>query len=210
VGVIPAAVPLELLLARTDTAAVAVANAAAYPTGVAFTLLVRVRSIDSLAFLLSELVNGHLLRPHPGVTPASSQIFQANRLRFGVAFSDGRAATNLTRFSGHRGPDAEDAPSISLTSTGGLGGEMSYEQRWWLWPLPPPGTVGFVCEWPGMGIPESRREIEANILLEATARAIELWPGNPVPQTFTTGETTSSVVLSSFETIPPKAPPEHP
>src|SRR5256885_6760927 len=53
--------------------------------------------------------------------------------------------------------------------------------RYWVWPLPPPGPVAFVCEWPAFGIPESRAELHARLILDAAARAVELWPEDGDP-----------------------------
>ena len=36
-------------------------------------------------------------------------------------------------------------------------------------------TLGFVCEWPGRGIAESRAEIDAGMILEAAGRAMSFW-----------------------------------
>jgi hypothetical protein len=36
-------------------------------------------------------------------------------------------------------------------------------------------TLGFVCEWPGRGIAESRAELDAASILEAAGRAVTLW-----------------------------------
>jgi len=48
--------------------------------------------------------------------------------------------------------------------------------RFWLWPLPPPGPLAFVCEWPKKGIGERRVDIDASVVLDAAARAEPLWP----------------------------------
>jgi hypothetical protein len=48
--------------------------------------------------------------------------------------------------------------------------------RYWVWPLPPPGPVEFVCEWPLHGIAESRGALDAQLIVDAAARAIPLWP----------------------------------
>jgi hypothetical protein len=54
-----------------------------------------------------------------------------------------------------------------------------------VWPLPPAGTLAFVCEWPLRGIVETRAEIDAAPILEAAGRAEVLWPedrgGNDQP-----------------------------
>ena len=46
----------------------------------------------------------------------------------------------------------------------------------WLWPLPPPGPLTFVVEWPALGIAETRAETDATAVVEAAASAAPLWP----------------------------------
>lgn len=194
---IPGSAPLELVIAHTGSAAVAVSGAAVYPTGLTFSLVVRVRSLSAQVRPLDELLMGVRRRG-----PSQAQ----DLLRFGVAFSDGRVATNVYGSRGPAGPDFDQAPSISLAPTGGSGGDLSYEARWWLWPLPSPGALTFVCEWPLMGIPESTREIDAAPILEAAARAIELWPGDLTAEGDTTSSTTSTLLVLQSEEEPPAAP----
>ncbi len=59
---------------------------------------------------------------------------------------------------------------------GGRGGERRWEQDFWVWPLPPPGPLAFVCEWPAYRIALSRVEIEADLLRTAAADAPAIWP----------------------------------
>ena len=49
-------------------------------------------------------------------------------------------------------------------------------ERYWVSPLPPPGPLAFASEWPAFGIPESRAEVDARLLLDAAGDSIELWP----------------------------------
>jgi hypothetical protein len=51
----------------------------------------------------------------------------------------------------------------------------------WVWGLPPPGQLAFVCEWPARNIPETRVEIEAGLVLEAASRAVPIWPDQAPP-----------------------------
>jgi hypothetical protein len=60
---------------------------------------------------------------------------------------------------------------------GGGGGDRRFDMRFWLWPLPPPGPLAFVVEWPAEGVELTRRAIDVAELLEAATRAEELWPG---------------------------------
>jgi hypothetical protein len=44
-----------------------------------------------------------------------------------------------------------------------------------VWPLPPPGTVGLLCEWPSEGIELSRIDVDGAAILEAAARVETIW-----------------------------------
>jgi len=91
--------------------------------------------------------------------------------RFGVQVSDGAKATNLG------GPAVFDGAPAGpvLMQGGGGGGGHSWHSDFWLWPLPPPGPLAFVCEWPSEGIELTRTEIDAALLPEAAAQAETLW-----------------------------------
>jgi hypothetical protein len=74
-----------------------------------------------------------------------------------------------------------------------------------MWPLPPPGPLSFVCEWPAAGIPLTRAQIDAQALIDASARAQEIFPNQPDD---TLGWHSSSAV-SQF-VVPAKDPPAPP
>src|SRR2546430_3515945 len=90
------------------------------------------------------------------------------------------AARRCWPSSGCPPPDAEPTGPV-LFPDGGGGGGRRYDMRYWVWPLPPPGPVAFVCEWPAFGIPESRAELDARPILDAAARALGLWPEDGDP-----------------------------
>jgi hypothetical protein len=90
-----------------------------------------------------------------------------------IGFADGRKASNLGRRPFTDGE--EPAPPV-LTQGGGGGGGQIWDMEQWVWPLPPPGPLAFVCEWPARGIVESRTEIDARSILQAAERAVTLWP----------------------------------
>jgi hypothetical protein len=149
------------VLARRPDAAIAIGGLAAYPNGFSFTLVVVLRREDRRNQLLH-----HAFHRDYGEPPAP-EFF-----RLGVRFADGGTATNLGNW-----PPFGDEPTAPMLSTeGGGGGGRRYDMTYWVWPLPPPGPVTFVCEWPAGGIAESRVEIDGQLILDAAGRAVELWP----------------------------------
>jgi hypothetical protein len=153
---------LEIVLAANERAAVFIGRCAVYPTG--FELEVRVLAGRETEELDPSL-NGIYRRP--GRTSSYETM-----LRFGIAFADGGKATNV---GGRRhGPGEPNGPVLSGQGGGGGGGR--WHQDFWVWPLPPPGALGFVCEWPAAGIALTRVNVDAELLLAAAARARVVFP----------------------------------
>ncbi|HEX4036366.1 MAG TPA: hypothetical protein VHX66_18145 [Solirubrobacteraceae bacterium] len=158
----PGVVALELVLARTAAVAVCVTRVAAYPTG--FELEVVSFAPDG-GEDLDPFFMARRRRPSGGDDDA---------LRFGVQFSDGERATNL---GSHRPPGLGGEPQGPiLTSHGGGGGGGHWRQHFWIWPLPPPGPLALVCEWPAVSLPLTRHELDAQPIIAAASRAREIFP----------------------------------
>lgn len=156
------ALDLAIVLARTDDAAVCLGQFAAYPNGFEFTLTI----------VLRDPATGACRRPtHRFELPGPS--IPDDFLRFGLLFSDGKTATNLDMTS--LGEDGEPSKPV-LNPEGGGGSDSRYDLQHWVWPLPPPGRLAFVCAWPVEHIAESRVEIDAEQIRQAATRAIKLWP----------------------------------
>jgi hypothetical protein len=160
---------LRLVLARTDDVAVAVVDAVAFTTGVALRLVSARRQPghDDPFELQHHFM--HRVRPGTDLPP--------ELLRFGVEFSDGRKATSLgsgpwASFS--LGGDEEPEGPLLLPEGGG-GSDDRWEQEFWLWPLPAPGPLAFVVEWPAEGIELTRQEVDSAPILEAAGRSEALW-----------------------------------
>ena len=166
-NVLGVAVPLELLVARSEDAVVVVRNVVAYPTGVNFVLDVRRRSANMMDDPLGI---------HAGFRGVPAD--RDTALRFGVGLSDGSKATADGR---PPWPEGDDVRAPVLMSRGGGGGGTRWEMGYWLWPLPPDGPLAFVAEWPAEGIPETRTEMEAGLLREAAGRSETLWEENAGP-----------------------------
>jgi hypothetical protein len=164
--VVPGVTPVELLLARTEQRAIGLTGIRAYPNGFAFTLSVRLRQVVAGEQTSFGMFGGN-------VDPSGE--FADYYLRFGVQFADGRRATNLRRHL--RGLEAEEARPPLLSGMGGEGRDgRVWDHDYWVWGLPPPGPLAFVCEWPARGIGESRVQVDARLVLDAAERAVPIWP----------------------------------
>jgi hypothetical protein len=164
-NVLPGVVPAELIVAETDQTVVAVTALCVYPTGIGFTLSLRLRHLSSRERWRYASLFGYGL---PEGEPLPDEL-----VRFGVQFADGRKATNLDR----RPPADSEPEGPVLIEQGGSGyGSPAWDTEEWLWPLPPPGPLTFVCEWPGRGIGLSRAEVDGDAIRQAAARAVTLWP----------------------------------
>ena len=160
-GVLPTPVAIRLVLARTDEVAIGVIGLWAFPTG--FDFLVSVQ--------LKEAV--------PGTSAASflgaldGEPLDGEFLRLGVQFSTGGKAAN-TELRATREQSSNVAGPIMKVRIGGAG-LLSRDWKYWISPLPPPGPLAFVCEWPAFGVAESRTEIDAQLLLDAASQSVDLW-----------------------------------
>jgi hypothetical protein len=147
-------------LARTDTDAILVSSLRAYPTG--------------LEFLLSA-------RPHPDQLhqrhhdPDQPPIFGYRDLWLELRFADGQTVSTDPR-SWPRTFETHQPDPPFLYYHGGGGSERGWHSRHWLWGLPLPGPLAFVCTWPVGQLQGSGVEIDASLVLEAADRAVPVWP----------------------------------
>lgn len=154
-------VPIRLLLAKTDTLALAVSNVVAYSTGFGLRLVVKLHHD-------AKDVDPHRMMMQFRGGPIGGG---EDRLRFGIEFSDGRKATNLTP----RRP-LEEPPPINLWMGGGGGGSS---QGWscahWVYRLPPEGPITIACAWPHFELPERSVRFDAAPIIEAAMQVEQLW-----------------------------------
>jgi hypothetical protein len=160
-GVVPGIVPVELLLARTDTDAVLVTDLRAYPTGVDFALTVTPRPGQP--------------NPRHRDPDRPRRHFRYYDLGLELRFSDGQTIGNRPRYW-PRTVETEQPDPPLLYCHGGGGSERGWRSRHWLWGLPPPGPLAFVCTWPAAQLPAPGVEIDARLVLEAADRAVPVWP----------------------------------
>lgn len=162
---IPVAVPLNVVLARTDDIALALLGLQVYTTGLSFDLALRARSGPD-ARALNEILFDH--------GPLTAGGFM-----LGVELADGRRQSNVP------GPDSGDDPrprsdtDIVLHPGGGGGGDRAVDQSWWLSPLPPEGPVTFVVRCGALGIEETATVVDATVIGRAAVDVVTLWPWTP-------------------------------
>ena len=163
----------DLLLARSESGAVYVAYLDAYPDG----FEVEVSATTTVGY--QEFArDGDASRPdlfgrHWPMVGERRDTLPPELLRVGVRFADGRTATNV---SGHDSPAGGPVMwSLRGGGRGGAGGS-SFHQGYWISPLPPPGPVEIVCEWPAVGIPLARHTLDAQRIRDAAGRARAMFP----------------------------------
>jgi hypothetical protein len=161
-------VPHSAVIARSNQALVALAGFHVYSNGVEILLMLR-----TLSEFVFDDPTGFRELMRRRIDPTNDSL-PDTIFRFGVEFSDGRRATSLD--SNWWGPDwqTKTPPSIHLGMTGGGGGSV-FDWQAWLWPLPPPGVLAFVCEYPQAAIAQTRYEVEGAPILEAARQSIKLW-----------------------------------
>ena len=173
--------PIRLLLARSDSAAVAVTEFVAYRNGFEIAVSLRLRSAESPVGK-SGIIPG-MPGFMPGVSgfvdrsPESDRPIPPDVFRFGVQFSDGRRGMTFGEPIGgqlRRKPDEEPKGPVLVARLFGGGGRRA-DFRYWVWPLPPQGPLTLACEWPVHGIPVSTRDLDSAPILEASAHAELLW-----------------------------------
>lgn len=154
----------SFLLARTPEVVVAVRGITAYSDGLHLSTVVLFadeQKSEDIAYSMNDFSRS------PG------------RFRFGMVFSDGRAATSGTRDA----PVVQgDEPGLVLLSSTTAG--LMWSGEYWLNPLPPAGPLIIGCRWPDRGIPETLVEIDPSPLLAAAATSGPVWgtpTGTPRP-----------------------------
>jgi hypothetical protein len=160
------AVPLRRILFRGDDLAIALIGVVAYSNGLELQVVLRRRELaeepDPMLF--------HMRSRHSRTGELTPEV-----LRFGVEYPDGRKATNL----GNPFPVGNEEPTAPvLMERGGGGGGRSWNFGYWLWPLPPPGPLRVVIEWPVAGVPLTDVELDGDLIASAAAEVDVLWPGD--------------------------------
>jgi hypothetical protein len=149
-----ALVPLNRLLYRDSDTALTIGDVFAYSSGFGYHLGVfrRAEDIADPRDLKQQL---------DGATGSA--------LTLAIEYADGRRASNQDRFRDSR------PPGIYLAVGGDGGSGTSMRLHHWVWPLPSPGVVSFTVSWPTRGIPETRIDLDATPILDASERSLRPW-----------------------------------
>jgi hypothetical protein len=174
--VVPGIVPIDLVLGRSDNAVVVLTEIRAFPAGLEISVAVRVRHADPHRDLAVELLP---FRGHPDVTSFSEQ------LMWGLGFADGRKVTSVDppprgHPPGRPGDERDWMPDHPMLNPRGvhITGSRGVDLIYWLWPLPPAGTVQVVCQWVGEGINQTVHDLDSQPILDAATRAHPFWPAS--------------------------------
>ena len=145
---LPVALPVNLVLARTDDVAVAITRLQVHSAGLSLDLVVRLR--PSAAAARDGRLNELLWRHGPG----------GSGFLLGVGVADGRRTSTVPGGGG----------GVVLVSGGGGGGMSAVDLSWWLHPLPPEGPVAVRCD--ELGVPESLGELDGTAVRRAAERVV--------------------------------------
>lgn len=169
-GAPPGKVVSGVALARSEIAEVHIAYVDAFPEGFEFVVeAITVPGAEGKLLREGEDRFPDIFGRHWPMAGERSDAIPAQLLRVGVQFADGRTATNIT------GHDRPQGGPILWPLTGGSSGGR-FDQGFWVTPLPPPGPVAFVCEWPAAEIPLRRHEVDAQSIFDAADRAQAVFP----------------------------------
>jgi hypothetical protein len=156
------------MILRSPSSVVSLEHLRAYPEGFEFRLCLRSRQLSpGFGF------PGPIGPSPPGGMRRHIVLVADDNLRLGLVFADGTRLTNLSPIVGV-GPD-ESVPQPLLVQHGGGGIGARWDQRYWVFGLPPEGPLTVVVESPARDIPESRVDLRAEDILAAAHRAETLW-----------------------------------
>lgn len=164
---LPGIVPVELIIGRSDQAAVMLTGMRAFATGLAMTLHVRTRVRLRRLDLNDEVFDGPYRHDR-------DDEWRRSRLRWGFEFADGRRATNVDAWPDPATPERTPDHPV-LMGRGGGGDDRTVDRDHWLWPLPPAGAVKVVCQWPQLGIGPTTSQLDADQFVVAATRAQSIW-----------------------------------
>lgn len=156
-GWLGGSVPWRIVLARSEEAYAVLRDFEVFPSGLGFSLVTSFKD---------QQMQRHA---DPGLLGLQ------RTPRFGVVFADGRKAV-----AGPPVTPSETEPNGPILRFGGGGGSGGVRRMgFWLWPLPPPGPLTWVAQWPDQGISEHSVVVDATDVAPAAAQAEQLWLLDP-------------------------------
>jgi hypothetical protein len=163
-GVLPAIVPLELILGQSDAVAVLLPELRVYRTRVEWQLIFVARN-DALAVQ-------HPLPWAEGMPgPPHQREASTPPCELSIRYPDGRHVR--ATMAGNQAPDEQH---LGMSIVSGLGGPGRSVYSFFIEPLPSPGQVVINCEWPAHDIAPTETRVDAAGIIDAADRAIALWP----------------------------------
>ena len=172
-GELPVAMPLGLILARSERGVVAVSHVLVHSSGFKFELVALVRGLSA--------GETHMIFHEQHAGRVVLEELPKGFLRFGIELPDGQRVSNLERpwrratpEQGPSGPVLTQSGSSGTNTSTDTGVEWSF--GYWLWPLPAAGVLRLFCEWPIAEIDLTSVEVDTTPLLEAAANVARLWP----------------------------------
>ena len=171
-NVVPATLVVDGLLVRRPELAVFASDFRVYPFGFGFevSVLRQPRRPGGDDELRTET-------PFRGDRRVRGREAERGRdLRFGVRFADGRSAATGPGLVPPRARVVGSQPEPPLISLrGGHGSNGFWQQMHWVWGLPEKGDLDLVYSWPAEQVPESRLELDGDVLRNAAGHAVVLW-----------------------------------
>lgn len=155
---VPVVVPVTAVLGRGEGIAVVLAGVTAASTGFGLRLGVRLRQPSDEDGLYGQF---------------SGSAAPEQQLLVGLEDAAGRRAST---FDTGRWPPPDDDGALTMTGRGGGGGGRTYDQEYWVSPLPADGPLRLVVRWDARGIPETVTEVDGAAVAAAGRGAVELWP----------------------------------
>ena len=161
---LPGTCDVQSLVARTEGTVITARVMGCYPRGLEFELRAYTAPPDPEAAHERASRRGR---------------WEGDDLRMGLLWPDGlRAETGPRhgdwRIGAHPVEEAGRTRYV-LEMSGGQGGGLTYDFRYWLRPLPPAGPVQLFVRWDDRGVPETSIDLDLTSAVAAAADAVELW-----------------------------------
>jgi hypothetical protein len=163
-GVLPAVVPLALILGQSDAVAVLLPELRVYRTRTEWQLIFAART-DALAVQFPL--------PWAEGTPAPPHQREPSKppCQLSIRYPDGRGVS--ATMAGNQAPDEQHLGMSFLSASGGPG---RFVCSFFIEPLPSAGHIVINCEWPAHDIAPTETRVDTARIIDAADRSVVLWP----------------------------------